>query len=134
LKNLAMGCAPPAGKQAQHSARPISIEANCTGCGKCVSICPGDAISLVRTPEGKKSRIDHRRCIGCFECMNACPSCAIDVDWETEIPEFIERMVEYAYGAVKGKEKKTGYMNFLLHITPDCDCVPWSDVSIVPDI
>lgn len=134
IKNLAMGCAPPAGKQAQHSARPIQIAAHCTGCGKCVSICPGDAISLVMIPEGKKSRIDHRRCVGCFECMKACPSYAIDVDWETEIPEFIERMVEYAYGAVKGKEKKTGYMNFLLRITPDCDCVPWSDVSIVPDI
>jgi hypothetical protein len=25
-------------------------------------------------------------------------------------------------------------MNFLTHITPDCDCVPWSDAQIVPDI
>lgn len=25
-------------------------------------------------------------------------------------------------------------MNFLIHITPDCDCFPFSDTSIVPDI
>jgi len=66
--------------------------------------------------------------------MTVCPSHGIDVDWETEIPKFVERLVEYAYGAVKGKEKKRGFMNFLLNITPDCDCVPWSDTSIVPDI
>jgi uncharacterized Fe-S center protein len=25
-------------------------------------------------------------------------------------------------------------MNFLIQITPECDCVPWSDAPIVPDI
>jgi hypothetical protein len=134
IKNLAMGCAPPAGKQAQHCARPLYVLEKCTGCGRCVPVCPGDAITLDKTRNGQRARIDHACCIGCFECMTICPSNAIEVDWETEIPEFIERMVEYAFGVVKGKEQKTGYMNFLLRITPDCDCVPWSDVSIVPDI
>ena len=27
-----------------------------------------------------------------------------------------------------------GYINFLIDITPDCDCVPWSDAALVPDI
>lgn len=134
IKNLAMGCAPPKGKQAQHSARPLHLADRCTGCGTCVPVCPGDAISLVAAPDGKKAQIQQSRCVGCFECLTVCPSSAIDVDWETDIPVFIERMVEYAYGAVKGKEEKTGYMNFLLRITPDCDCVPWTDASIVPDI
>ncbi|MEN6396228.1 MAG: DUF362 domain-containing protein, partial [Methanoregula sp.] len=40
----------------------------------------------------------------------------------------------YAYGAVQGKANKIGYISFLTRITPDCDCVPWSDASIVPDI
>ncbi len=73
-------------------------------------------------------------CIGCFECMHVCPEHAIDIDWETEIPVFMERMVEYAYGAVKEKKGKVGYMNFLIRITPDCDCFPFSDAPIVPDI
>ncbi|MBM4242182.1 MAG: 4Fe-4S ferredoxin, partial [Euryarchaeota archaeon] len=45
-----------------------------------------------------------------------------------------ERMTEYAYGAVKGREDRVGYINFLVDITPDCDCVNWSDAPIVPDI
>ena len=24
-------------------------------------------------------------------------------------------------------------MNFVLRVTPDCDCVPWSDAALVPD-
>jgi uncharacterized Fe-S center protein len=130
IKNLAMGCAPPAGKRAQHNARPFTIPENCTGCAACMKVCPATAISIVK----KKSAIDHNACIGCFECMHACPDHAIDIDWETEIPEFMERMVEYAFGAVKGKECKVGYMNFLIRITPDCDCFPFSDAPIVPDI
>ena len=130
LKNLAMGCAPPEGKRAQHQAKPFSIRDLCTGCGKCVDACPKSAITLVE----EKSMIDKNLCIGCFECMTVCPSHAIDIDWETEIPLFTERMIEYAYGAVQGKAKKIGYISFLTRITPDCDCVPWSDASIVPDI
>jgi uncharacterized Fe-S center protein len=130
IKNLAMGCAPPEGKRAQHNARPFNITDRCTGCGRCVGVCPKSAIVI----EKKKSIIDSGICIGCFECMHVCPEHAIEIDWETEIPIFMERMVEYAYGAVKAKKGKVGYMNFLIRITPDCDCFPFSDTPIVPDI
>jgi uncharacterized Fe-S center protein len=130
LKNLAMGCAPPEGKRAQHNARPFPITEKCTGCASCMKVCPASAISIVK----KKSVINPEACIGCFECMHACPEHAIDINWETEIPLFMERMIEYAYGATKGKEGKIGYMNFLIRITPDCDCFPFSDAPIVPDI
>ncbi len=128
IKNLAMGCAPPKGKQEQHTARPQTLEGRCVGCGECTLVCPRSAIRL----EERRSSIDWDRCIGCFECMTICPEQAIGIDWETEIPVFIERMVEYAYGAALGK--KTGYFNFLTNITPDCDCVGWSDAPVVPDI
>lgn len=130
IKNLAMGCASPDGKRAQHNARPFMIPENCTGCAACMKVCPNDAIHVVK----KKSVINPVSCIGCFECMHVCPEHAIDIDWETEIPEFMERMVEYAYGAVHGKTGRVGYMNFLIRITPDCDCFPFSDAPIVPDI
>jgi uncharacterized protein len=130
IKNLAMGCASARGKQEQHSARPLVTESLCTGCGKCRAVCPKSAISIKR----KRSHIDRERCIGCFECMTVCPERAIDIEWETEISGFVERLVEYAFGAVQGKPHKICFMNFLTHITPDCDCVPWSDASIVPDI
>jgi uncharacterized Fe-S center protein len=130
IKNLAMGCAPPEGKRAQHNARPFTIPENCTGCASCMKVCPKDAITIQK----KKSAIDHHRCIGCFECMHACPENAIDINWETEIPGFMERMVEYAHGALQGKLNRCGFMNFLIRITPDCDCFPFSDAPIVPDI
>jgi uncharacterized protein len=130
LKNLAMGCAPPEGKRAQHNARPFTLTDRCSGCGTCVDACPTSVITI----EKKKSVINRDACIGCFECMHVCPEHAIDIDWETEIPVFMERMVEYAYGAVKAKKGKVGYMNFLIRITPDCDCFPFSDTPIVPDI
>ena len=130
IKNLGMGCASAVGKQAQHSARPLIVGDACIGCGKCVTVCPRMAITL----QNEKSSIDHSKCIGCFECMTVCPERAIDIDWVTEIPQFIERIVEYAVGAIQGKKSCTGYINFLTHITPDCDCVPWSDAPIVPDI
>lgn len=130
IKNLAMGCAAPQGKRDQHHARPFTIPEKCTGCAACMKVCPKSSIRVVE----KKSVIDHSTCIGCFECMHACPDHAIDIDWETEIPEFMERMVEYAYGAVAAKAGRVGYMNFLIRITPDCDCFPFSDAPIVPDI
>jgi uncharacterized protein len=130
IKNLAMGCAPPEGKRAQHNARPFTITERCTGCGTCAEVCPKTAISMRK----EKSVIERDICIGCFDCMHVCPEHAIDIDWETEIPVFLERMVEYAYGAIKEKKGKAGYMNFLIRITPDCDCFPFSDTPIVPDI
>lgn len=130
IKNLAMGCAPPEGKRAQHNARPFTMPDHCSGCGTCVEICPKKAITI----EKEKSVIDRNLCIGCFDCIHVCPEHAIDIDWETEIPIFMERMVEYAYGVVKAKKGKTGYMNFLIRITPDCDCFPFSDTPIVADI
>jgi len=130
IKNLAMGCAPPEGKRAQHNARPFNVTDRCSGCGTCAEVCPNAAITI----EKKKSVIDREVCIGCFECMHVCPDKAIDIDWETEIPVFTERMVEYAYGAVTAKKGKVGFMNFLIRITPDCDCFPFSDAPVVPDI
>lgn len=130
IKNLAMGCTNPHGKKEQHSARPVADSTICIGCGDCVRVCPEDAITLI----AGKAVIDVDKCVGCGECMLVCPTKAIVLNWSEELLEFTERMVEYAYSAVKDKKDKVIYFNFLLNITPLCDCVPWSDSSIVPDI
>jgi hypothetical protein len=62
-----------------------------------------------------------------------CPPEAIDFNYDN-IQDFMEMMSEYALGTVAGRQEKIGYMNFLVRITPECDCAPWSDVSLVPDI
>jgi uncharacterized Fe-S center protein len=130
IKNLAMGCAPAAGKREMHRADPLVVPEKCRGCGTCVEVCPAGALALV----GEKARLDPERCLGCGECMAVCLQSAIDFDWLVEIPPFVERMVEYACGALEGKRGRAGFFNFLLNITPDCDCVPWSDAPLVPDI
>jgi uncharacterized Fe-S center protein len=130
IKNLAMGCAPAAGKIEQHSARPVADPEKCIGCGLCVSLCPSSSIDLL---DGK-AVVRAETCIGCGECMSHCQQKAMELDWKAEIPPFIERMVEYALGATIGKKEKMGYINFILNVTPDCDCMGWTDRAIVPDI
>ncbi len=129
IKNLAMGCASPAGKLEQHECAKPVISEECMGCGKCLKSCPISAMYL----EDEKSKINYDACIACNNCLLVCPESVIDLDSDT-IQPFIEKMTEYAYGAVKNKQNKICYINFLMDITPDCDCVPWSDSPIVPDI
>ncbi|NYT02672.1 MAG: DUF362 domain-containing protein, partial [Methanosarcinales archaeon] len=130
IKNLGMGCAPAEGKAEQHSTRPLIYKERCQGCGRCVEACSHSAISLV----DKVATIDLERCLGCGECLRICRQQAIDFDWMVQVPPFLERMAEYAWGAVADKKDRVGYMTFLMNITPDCDCIPWSDAPMVPDI
>ncbi len=131
LKNLAMGCTPAKGKKDQHNVKFFVDEDTCISCGACLKVCPVEAISFTTK---RKAHIKPERCIGCGECATVCPVKAISMDWNTSLEPFLERMMEYALGAVTGKEDHVGYINFLMNITPDCDCVPWSDAPIVPDI
>ena len=130
IKNLAMGCAPAKGKEDQHSFRPTVIKEKCISCGKCIKVCPASAIDL----NDKKAFIDKSICVGCGQCVSECPIHAIQSGDEEDMNDFIERITEYALASVKGKEKKIGYINFLNNITPECDCFPFSDAPIVPDI
>lgn len=130
IKNLAMGGASVAGKRAQHATHVQINDAVCIGCGRCVAVCPEKALTLI----DKKSHVDVAKCIGCFECITVCPVKAISIDWATEMVPFVERMTEYAYGVVEGRQKNICYINFVLNVTPDCDCATWSDVPLVADI
>ncbi|WDV45650.1 DUF362 domain-containing protein [Clostridiaceae bacterium M8S5] len=130
IKNLAMGCANAEGKKDQHSLRPVVKNKKCKACGKCIEICPQNAVSMV---DGY-AYIDKELCVGCAECIAMCQFQSIVLDWSVELQEFTEKLTEYALGAVQGKENKIVYLNFLIDITPDCDCVPWSDTPIVPNI
>jgi hypothetical protein len=106
-------------------------QASCVGCAECLKVCPEGAISIA----DKKASIDRSRCVGCGECLTVCRTKSIGMDWATELVPFTEKLAEYALGAVTGRnEGRVGYINFLTGITPDCDCVPWSDAPIVPDI
>jgi uncharacterized protein (DUF362 family)/Pyruvate/2-oxoacid:ferredoxin oxidoreductase delta subunit len=58
--------------------RPVFIHKNCTGCLKCVKICPVNAIELHAVKKNNIVLTDSR-CIRCFCCSEVCMDNAVEV-------------------------------------------------------
>lgn len=57
----------------------------CTGCGRCVDICPVEALNLVSAndphiPKKKKAKLTEHDCLGCAVCVRNCPTNAIKLN------------------------------------------------------
>ncbi len=131
IKNLGMGCACREGKLSQHStASPFVDRRGCTGCGVCIEDCAFEAITLINT----KASINPERCTGCSHCIVVCPTGAIKIQWNESTANVQKKMAEYALGAIKGKEDMFMCMNFLINITPICDCYGYNKPAITEDI
>ena len=50
-----------------------ACKVGCIACGKCVKVCPEDAIALV----DNLAVIDPAKCTNCGACVEACPTKAI---------------------------------------------------------
>ncbi len=131
LKNLGMGCASRRGKLDQHSnVSPKIKRKTCIGCAECANHCPGQAIFL----KEKKAYIDKEKCIGCAECIVRCPTKSISVRWNQTVPVFLEKMMEYTKGVLKGKENKSLFINFITDISPKCDCISYNESPIINNV
>jgi ferredoxin len=63
---------------------PFILEENCNGCGKCVSVCPVEAMTLVSSnnpvkPNTKKAKLQADICLGCGICLTACNKKALEL-------------------------------------------------------
>ncbi len=131
LKNLGMGCSSRQGKLMQHSnVAPQIAEDVCNACGICLKSCIHGAITVL---EGS-ARIDPELCVGCGRCITACLRKAVKVQWNEAASLVMKKMCEFALGAVKGKERKSIFLNFITQVSPACDCYGHADAPIVNDI
>jgi ferredoxin len=73
----------------------------CTGCGKCITVCPLDAISFTESAPGeKRAKCEEDLCLGCGVCYQACNHGAISMKPRPErvfTPETVyDRMIAMA--------------------------------------
>jgi NADPH-dependent glutamate synthase beta subunit-like oxidoreductase/CheY-like chemotaxis protein/NAD-dependent dihydropyrimidine dehydrogenase PreA subunit len=60
---------------------PITLNQDlCSGCGVCVTVCPFDALKLVKSDGGRVAVMDTIRCKRGGLCVTTCPSGAITID------------------------------------------------------
>ena len=130
LKNIGMGSASRQGKLELHSSsQPIIDQAECTSCGQCVKYCASQAIHL---NVDKKAEIDYELCVGCGQCVAVCQFEAAQPVWDnsTDIMNF--KIAEYTKAVLK--DKPNFHINFIMDVSPNCDCWNCNDAAIVPNI
>jgi len=131
IKNLGMGCASRTGKLEQHSDVHPWVKAKaCKNCSVCMEYCPADAIEQV---DGS-ARIIDEKCIGCGECLVVCNVGAIKMRWDGDTLRVQEKMAEYALAVLRSVKNRAGFINYLVKITKDCDCMSKNGKLISPDL
>ena len=128
LKNIAVGFASKTSKYEFHiEDYPSFDKSKCTNCNDCINICPVNAIS-------KDIVIDKDKCVKCLGCVESCKEGALTAQWSNaenrsnKMMDIFKAVQDYV-----GKDN-IRYINFLMDITPICDCIPSSDNPIVPDM
>jgi uncharacterized Fe-S center protein len=130
LKNIGMGSASRGGKLDLHSSsQPQVEEKNCTACRQCVRFCNYGAIALNNR---RIAVIDYTKCVGCGQCIAVCRFDAAQPVWDNSSETMNRKIAEYCLALLK--DKPHFHVNFVLNVSPDCDCWASNDVPLVPDI
>lgn len=57
----------------------LTYDSKCTGCGRCVPVCPTGAISLAEKDGAARAVTDRKKCTDCGACAGACPNGAREI-------------------------------------------------------
>ena len=130
LKNVGMGSASRQGKLELHStSKPIIDLDKCTGCNQCVKYCAYQAIHLSKN---KKAEIDYEKCTGCGQCVAVCQFESAQPVWDSSTDIMNYKIAEYTFAVLK--DKPNFHINFIMDVSPNCDCWGCNDAAIVPNI
>jgi glycyl-radical enzyme activating protein len=79
LKGCPLRCVWCCNPEGQIGAPEIKFTSSkCDGCGRCVPICPVNAIQIALRPEDDKINIDRQLCTNCGKCIEVCYTGALD--------------------------------------------------------
>jgi formate hydrogenlyase subunit 6/NADH:ubiquinone oxidoreductase subunit I len=79
----------------------------CIGCKMCVRDCPSNAITIIKTPDGRfECEIDLAKCIYCAQCVDSCPKRALEATCEFELASLDRSKLKVKMNA--GPAKGTG--------------------------
>jgi hypothetical protein len=129
IKNLGMGCASKGGKLEMHSRSKPSIDQDRrTHCLRSMNYCPVNAIK-----ENQDSvAVDREVCTGCGGCMSICPERAILFTWDAASRDIQKGIARYAADSIRST--RVFFINFLINISPNCDCFHTNEPMIADDI
>ena len=80
-----------------NASRPelMSYGNKCTGCGRCVEVCPQHAVQIVVSDGKAAAKTSRGRCTACGQCVKACPSGAREIAGrEMTAEEVFKRVAE----------------------------------------
>jgi ferredoxin len=94
---------------------PFVVEESCNGCGKCVALCPVEAMTLVSSndpcnPNRKKAKLQEEICLGCGICLNGCNNKALEF---RSIPERIITPVNSVHRIVSMAIERGKFQNLI---------------------
>jgi len=103
-------------------------ETKCTLCHDCMNICPMECITF---PDDKYT-VDKENCWRCGRCARVCQVEALAVPITHEI--FMKALAEGAKAVLDTfKKHRILYVNFMLEMQPECDCMPMADPPVAQD-
>jgi len=147
LKNLGIGCSSKQGKSIVHLFQhpKWGLPANefhpekcvgkeCPVYNRCAENCPSGSFTLAE--EEPYARWDRDICIGCYECGIRRPCGVVVAPQDSKMVEYFPASIaDAAKGYVEqiGRDK-VGLINYAIDISPGCDCIPFSDTWILPNL